>query len=123
MANPHRGELDVLVEGTSYTWRLPMNMLCTLEARSGQRLLELLKALDEFSPQALRHVVWAAMQEYHADECRTVEAAGDFIDRLGGMLVAFAKVRELLDVNQPPSAANPQTPTGTGEGSTLRAVG
>jgi len=121
MANPQRGELEVVVDGTPYCWRLTMNALCTLEGRTGQKLLELFSAVDGFSPHALRDVVWAALQEHHAAEYQTADAAGEFIDRMGGVLVAFTKVRELLELNQP-RAGNPQTPAGTGEGSTLRAV-
>ena len=120
MANRERGEVEVLVEGRAYTWRLSLNGLCALEARTGQKFGDVLRDLDTLSLRALRDVVWQALQEYHATEFPTVESAGDFIDRLGGMFVAVVKVRELFEVNQPREPARPPMPAGTGEGSKLR---
>lgn len=124
-ANRARGELAIVLEdGASYTWRLTMNNLCALEARTERKLLDLFTAVDAFSPTALREMVWTALQDQHAAEFPTVEAAGEFIDRMGGMLAAFVKFRELGELNQPEAGAgNPRTPAGTGDGSTLRAVG
>jgi hypothetical protein len=99
-----------------------MNAFCALQARTGQNLLDLMKDVDVFSPQALRSGYWGALQHYHSAEFPTEESAGDFIDGMGGVLVAFVKFRELLELNQPRSG-NPQTPAATGEGSSLRAVG
>ena len=127
MANRERGEIEVLIDGTQYTLRLTTNGLCALEARTGRTFLDLLKELDAFSLRVLREVLLQALQEYHAAEFPTVESVGDFIDRLGGMMVAVAKVQELFEVNQPRdaggTATNPLLPTGTGDVSSLRAVG
>lgn len=123
MANRERGELEVVaLDGQATTWRLSMNALCGLESRTGQKMLEVFQAVEAFSPLALRSVVHAALQEYHAADYPTAESAGDYIDRIGGVLVALEKVRELVELNQP-RTGNPQVPAGTGEGSTLRAVG
>jgi hypothetical protein len=118
-ANRERGELEVVSNGQPFTWRLTMNALCALEGRTGQKLLELLTAVDAFSAHALRDVVWAALQDHHAADVPTPEAAGDFIDGMGGTLAAFVKVRELLELNQPTSG-NPQTPAGSGDDSMWR---
>ena len=126
MANRERGEVEVLLEGRSYTWRLTTNAACALEARTGQKFGEVLTAADTLSLRALRDLVWLLLQDYHAAEFQTAESAGDFIDRMG-MLTAVVKFRELLEVNQPrlggaaqATAANPPTPAGTGDGSRLR---
>lgn len=126
-ANRERGEVEVLLDGQAYTWRLTTNAACALEGRTGQKLGEVLTAADALSMRALRDLVWVLLQDYHAADFPTVESAGEFIDRMG-VLTCMLKFRELLEVNQPvrggaaQQTAGPQTPAGTGAGSTLRAV-
>jgi hypothetical protein len=127
VANKERGEVEVLLEGRAFTWRLTTNAACALETRTGQKFGEVLTAADTLSLRALRDLVWLLLQDYHAAEFPTVESAGDFIDRMG-MLTAVLKFRELLEANQPrgsgaQAAANPQTPAGIGESSRLRVAG
>lgn len=125
MANRERGEVEVLLEGIPYTWRLTTNAACALETRTGQKFGEVVLAVDGMSLRAMRDLVWLALQDYHAAEFRTVESAGEFIDRIG-MVAAMEKVRELFEANQPRGtapAADPQTPAGSGDDSMLRAVG
>jgi len=127
-ANKERGEVEVIVDGVPYTWRLTTNAACALEGRTGQKLGEVLTAADALSLRALRDLVWVLLQEFHAVEFPTAESVGDFIDRMG-MLACLLTFRELLELNQPRAGgaaqqtAGPQTPAGTGAGSSLRAVG
>jgi Phage tail tube protein, GTA-gp10 len=128
MANRARGEVEVLLDGTGYTWRLTTNAACALEGRTGQKLGEVLTAADQLSMRALRDLVWVLLQDAHASEFPTADSAGDFIDRMG-MLSCLLKFRELLELNQPATggaaqqaAGNPPM-AGTGDGSLLRAVG
>src|SRR5262245_9283511 len=100
MANPHRGEVEVLLDGVPYTWRLTTNAACALEARTGQKLGEVLTAADSLSLRALRDLVWVLLQDYHAAEFPTAESVGDFIDRMG-VLACLLKFRELLELNRP----------------------
>jgi len=130
VANRERGEVEVLLEGVPYTWRLTTNAACALEARTGQKLGEVLSAADALSLRALRDLVWVLLQPYHAADVPTAEAAGDFIDRMG-VLACVLKFRELLEVNQPraggaaeQTAAHPLAPpAGTGDASGLRLAG
>lgn len=124
MANRQRGEIEVLLDGVAYTWRLTTNAACALETRTGQKFGDVVAAVDGMSLRAVRDLVWLALQDYHADEFPTAESAGELIDRIG-FVAAIEKVRELFEVNQPPAGAqaNPQTPAGSGGGSMLRAVG
>ena len=128
MANRERGEVEVIVDGVPYTWRLTTNAACALEGRTGQKLGEVLTAADGLSLRALRDLVWVLLQEFHAAEFPTAESVGDFIDRIG-MLTCLQTFRELLELNQPRAGgaaqqtAGPPMPAGTGAGSSLRAVG
>jgi len=117
VANRERGEVEILIDGRPpYTWRLSINGLCALETRTGLKFLDLLTGLDSFSLRLLREIAWQALQDYHAAEFPTVESAGDFLDRMGGIVPAVLKVREALEVNQPREGppANPPIPAGTG---------
>jgi|SRR5262245_1843266 len=130
MANRERGEVEVVLEGVPYTWRLTTNAACELEARTGQKLGEVLTAADALSMRALRDLVWVLLQPYHAGAFPTAESAGEFIDRIG-MLTAMLKFRELLAVNQPQNGGAaeatagppPAPPAGTGDASSLRLAG
>lgn len=127
MANRERGEVEILVDGKPYTWRLTTNAACALETRTGQKFGELIVSIDGMSLHALRDLVWVLLQDYHAAEFPTAERAGEFIDRMG-MIAAMEKFHEVLELNQPRAggeaqAAHPPTPAGTGGGSMLRAVG
>jgi|SRR5262245_6292032 len=128
-ANPERGEVEVILDGRAFTWRLTTNAACALEGRTGQKLGEVLTAADQLSMRALRDLIWVLLQDFHAAEFPTADSAGDFIDRMG-VLACMLKFRELLELNQPrpggaaqATAAHPLTPAGTGDGSLLRAVG
>lgn len=130
MANAQRGEVEVLVNGKFYTWRLTTNAAVTLETRTGQKLGELLTAADSLSMVALRDLVWVLLQAYHAEEFPTVESVGGWIDD-AGILQVVLKFRELLEANQPQTGgaaqatANPQGPqaVGTGDASPFRRAG
>lgn len=130
-ANRERGEVEIEVNGTFYTWRLSTHAAVTLETRTGQKLGELLTAADGLSMVALRDLVWVLLQAHHAGEFETVASVEPWIDD-AGILAVVLKFRELLEVNQPQaggaaqaSTANPQTPraVGTGGAASLRRAG
>ena len=100
MANAQRGEVEIEVHGTFYTWRLTTNAAVTLETRTGQKLGDLLTAADSLSMVALRDLVWVLLQAHHAAEFETVSSVEPWIDD-AGILAVVLKFRELLEVNQP----------------------
>ena len=130
MANAARGEVEVVVNGTPYTWRLTTHAACALEARTGQTLGTVLAGADTLGMRALRDLVWVLLQAYHAPEFDTIEAVETWIDD-AGILPVMQHLRRLLELNQPQTggaaqaAASPPPgpPAGTGDGSSLRLAG
>jgi hypothetical protein len=93
MANRERGELALVSDGVSYTLRWTTNACAELETASGH---ELQHWLDQWTSRgshiALRWLMWAGLQDRHAETVRTVQDAGrviDGADDLPTLLVSF----------------------------------
>lgn len=139
MANPHKGESSIEIDGKPYTLALTLNAMCELEAllSTPEKDVTFLDVLHSVTVRRkttyMRAIFWAALQEHHPGI--TVKDAGTLIQRLGG-LVAFAKqLDEILKTTQPdkddlpPAGAEATGPRplkaqvasgGTGDGSSLK---
>jgi hypothetical protein len=127
-ANPERGEVDLMAGEQTYTLRPTMNALCVVQKRTGQTYGQLVAAMATMDLTALRDLLFAFLQPYHAKQIKTVEAAGDVIDEAGGHSVVIGVVSEVLRLNaqrkrageesDPPTA---QAGTGGSSGLTLAA--
>jgi hypothetical protein len=78
---------------------------------------------------AMRALVWAYLQEYHADEIKTLDDAGRWMERAGGLGAVAQRVAEAHGINQPPAGADtggatarPRKARAAGGVSTLRPV-
>ncbi len=99
MANPERGEVDLVAGESVYTLALGMNEICALQARTGKTYGELLNAMT-FDFAAFRDVVWSSLKRYHAKQFPTITSVGDFIDSLpAGHISAAKAIRDLLELN------------------------
>ena len=80
MANPERGEVRVTVAGVDYLLRYTTNAICTLEQRTEERAVPLLKrfAAMDTGMADLRVIVWAGLLDHQPDT--TLEDAGAVID-------------------------------------------
>ena len=131
MANPERGEVGLTVTRTvdghqqtkEYTLKLSTNAAVTLQRKAKKPMTEIVAHLEKMDFEAIRDLVFMLLQKHHADEFKTQESAGDFLDDLGSIGRFFDAFRQLMEVNQaattegsanPPIAATP-----TGESSTL----
>lgn len=130
MANPTRGEVRIDVNGKPYTLKLTMNAGAVLQARTKRTVGELMAAASALDFAAIRSVVWMLLQKHHADEFKTEEQAGDFIDDAGGVPGISDAISAVVMVNQPPDtgeaadATHPQTAqAGTTGASASRPVG
>jgi len=129
-ANRERGELDLMADGKAFTLRLGVNAICQLETLVDRPFDQILTGVRQGSMREARLLLWAALQPYHSDTIRTVDDAGDLMDRAGGTAVLIAKmtvlIGRLVEINQPPEeftagqADPPQAQVGTGEASSLR---
>lgn len=107
MANRDRGELRLVSGGVAYTLRLTTNAAAELEDQSGQTFQRHIEAWTlRGSLIALRWILWAALQDQHADQIRSVRDVGPLIDQaenLPALIVAFAAlnlepIQELLQL-------------------------
>ena len=127
MANKERGEYPVIVEGKPYTLRPTINAMCKAEALTGMKTSELVLADKTGSLAATRALIWAYLQPCHGKEIVTLDQAGEWIDRAGGMDAVNAALEQLEKVNEDDTPkgergpANPQdAQVGNGAASTSR---
>lgn len=107
MANKHRGQVALEVDGVAYNLRLSVNSLCDLES-----ILQgdLMAALERPDIRTVRAVIWAALSPDKPG--LTLEGAGEIMDAVGFVEIAN-KVAELVNITFPKkegeaSTGNPQ---------------
>ena len=83
MSNPYRGEANFEVEGQAYRVRFSWNSAAEYEEAAGKPLSDALLdiAREKLSARSLRAMIWAGLQEHHADV--TLKDAGRLIDSMG----------------------------------------
>jgi hypothetical protein len=87
MANGERDEVDLTIDGKSYTLVLTTNAMCEVETVMSTPLrrvsfADVLIASRRNSVAAIRAIFWASLRERHRDV--TLEHAGELTDRAGG---------------------------------------
>src|SRR5688572_23667293 len=119
MANIERGEVGVVVNDKPYTLKLSMNAAVKLEAKLKKKIGDVLSDAEALDFTAIRDIVWVLLQKYHADEFKTLDSVGDFMDEAGGAKVFFETLAALAEANKPDSANPQKAPAiGTGDVST-----
>lgn len=115
MANPLRGEVDLVAGGTTYTLRMSINEIVQLETLLDMGVMEISVLLGEgVNPRlgAWRAALWASLQCHHKGT--TLEDAGEIIAAAGFPNV-MAKVGEALQAAFPaPEPEAKPSPRGAG---------
>lgn len=109
MANPHKGEVELVAGEERYTLRFSIDAICSLESSTGKGLPALIGEIsdpDTMSVARLRDMLLAALAEHHPDI--TLKQAGELIVPAGGFIKVFEKVSEAIAVAFP--AADPAAP-------------
>lgn len=128
MANPLRGEVGVDVDGREYILRPKINACIQVEALTGKKFQAILQEAAQDSLDAFRALIWTYLQAYHGDEIKTLDDAGDWIDKAGGLAGLERKFIELNILNARPAGEDgggnptPAQATSTGEASSLQPV-
>lgn len=120
-ANPERGELDLVVNGQTYTLRATMNGLCTLEQRAGRTYGVLVSAMADTDVSAMRQLLFTFLQPYHAAAFRDLDAVGRLMDDLGDPMHVREALTRFVLLNRSRKPADPlaaQASTGDSSGST-----
>jgi hypothetical protein len=135
MANRERGEFTLIAGEATYVLRLTTNACCELEDFSGRLFDDVQTRTNRGSLVNLRLLLWAALQEHHADIATPDKAGltrvGRIIDAGGGLLGLMKQIRAFLawnaDTGDTPKKAGeaaagarpPVARAGTGDSSTL----
>lgn len=119
MANIEKGEVEVLVDGKPYTLKVGMNAAAILQHRHKKSIGALLREAEDFDFVSIRALVWLLLQKYHAQEFRTEESVGDFMDEGGGVKLFLTAIQKLAEANvEGPDPNLTAQGNGTGESST-----
>lgn len=114
MANPHRGEVELVAGAASYTLVLSWNALCEAEDKIGKTIGEIAAELDSgrWRLKTVRALLWAALRERHpevdlAEAGRIGSAAGVdvVLAAISRALTAGAASDEGAPAGDPPTAA------------------
>jgi hypothetical protein len=111
MANPERGEVDLVTPTKTYTLELTTNGTCAMEKRTGRTFGQLLNGIVALDISALRSLTYTVLQAHHAKEFPNEDAAGRVIDAAKVRTVRTALI-ELFNLNSPPEDT-PQEGRGT----------
>jgi hypothetical protein len=118
MANPLRGEVDLVVGDRTYTLRFRNNAQAEVTNLLGMGLNSVLSAMapGDLRPDVMRAVVWASLREHHPKI--TLLDVSDLIDEAGqnAVLTAMGEAFSLAFPDAD-STSNPRKPSGTGKAS------
>jgi hypothetical protein len=123
VANPDRGEVELVVDGSRYVLRLRTNAICAMQNRLKKSYGDILQDLTKVDYADLRELLFSALQPYHGSQFKTLESVGDLMDDAGGHNGIIDVVVALFNLNRPPAkkdiqaggAANPPSAqAGTG---------
>lgn len=110
MANPERGEVDLVIGETTYTIKLGRNALASVEGLLGRGFPEIAATLNA-DPQisVMRAILWAGLQRHHPGI--DLLQVGDLMDDAGDELIG-EKIGEALKLAFPEARASdrPQAP-------------
>lgn len=121
MANPHRGEASIALDGETYVLKFSLNSICEIEDMTGQSINDTLKQVQANDFRAVRAVLWGSLLDHHPDI--TLKEAGALIPE-GGLTsiieaLSLAVTRSFPDATEADEAAgNPQSASpkaGTGK--------
>jgi hypothetical protein len=99
VANRERGERLLVTDARTFTLRLEVWAICALEDRLSQTWSAIAGQLNAGRLEAIRSVVWAALQARHAKVVPTFDAAGLVIDAAGGVVRVRPILQDFLSIN------------------------
>ncbi len=137
MANPERGEVDLVIGEQTYVLRITTNELCAMEKRTGKTYGEILQGLLAVNVTVAREYLRVVLEPLHGRDLRLAAQKGKTdVDAVVGDLIdaaTFQRVKEtlltLFTLNLPPKeervaattedANPPDAQGGTGDNSML----
>ena len=122
MANKHRGEVELEVDGQTWTLRYSANALCELEDALNLGVAEIVETLQNpkgVRIKTLRALLWAGLRDRHPE--MTLAMAGDLLTATG-VPTAFEHVGQAIGraFPQAKEARGDERPRGGIEGGTSK---
>lgn len=111
MANPLKGEVDLVAGETTYTLRMSMNSIAQLEQALDKSVNEISALLSDAGNVRIwlwRATLWAALQANHKGT--TLEQAGDIAGEVG-LATVLEKVGEAMTLAFPSGDAEAGKPS------------
>lgn len=103
MANKERGEWTLAAGADRYVLRLTTNACCELEEFSGKLFDEVQARANRGSLIHLRYLLWASLQEHHADlatpDKEGLKRIGQIVDAAGGLLGLMQQIKAFIAWN------------------------
>lgn len=99
MANKERGEVSLVARDKTYTLVMTTNGACELENACGRSLDDIFAGALRGKLVDVRWMIWGTLQAHHADEIKTPQDAGNFIDDAGGLLVVANAINGFMQAN------------------------
>ncbi|MCK1541448.1 hypothetical protein IVB12_05505 [Bradyrhizobium sp. 179] len=102
MANPHKGEVEIVADDRTYTLQYSIDALCSMEAALGKNFTAIaaeMSSPSRISVSMVRQLLYSGLQERHPE--LTLKEAGELIPAAGGMLKVMTKVTEAISVAFP----------------------
>lgn len=106
MANPIKGEIELLARDKTYILRFSIDAICSLEERLGKGFPAIAAEMADPSRITIslaRHLLFAALSEKQPDI--TLKEAGELIAGAGGMVEVVTKVSEAISAAFPDAEA------------------
>jgi len=109
MANSHKGERAITVEGVEYRLRFSVNAICELEDATDAPIETLGSRLGsgQAGVRDIRMLWWAALRDHHA--AIDLQATGVLVDQVG-LATAITVIGEVLALAFPADAGGKKKP-------------
>src|ERR1043166_364706 len=103
MANRERGEQQFVVGDQTYVMRLTTAAACEVESRSGKTLRDLqLGATVRGSITDSCWLLWASLQDHHADTVKSLKDIHRIVDAAGGLAAINEQLEAFMRLNAAP---------------------
>jgi hypothetical protein len=101
VANRSRGELDIDLDGQTYTLVLDIEAMCQIEDAASKTMAELVEGVLRGGIRPLRLIIWGALRRHHG--ALSIADVGDLMSRIG-LPALMAKFNELAKSMAPEEA-------------------
>jgi hypothetical protein len=99
-ANPDQGEIEIVVNGETFTLKMSMRAARIVEKKTGKTLGQLIKLGGDIDANAINTLAWLLLQKHHGERFKTEDQVSDWIDDAGGILAFFRILADLVKANQ-----------------------